>query len=154
MGFTAVPLPKIHRRFIALCFPSGHERYTTSELKLPTNHKRHRKRIVLGMLAQSAVVVLVMAFGWWGMTTLGSYSLQPMRYPTYVAGCPLADGLGKGSGGGGCSKEGVSHPISSRQPGVRVGGQAYGAERQRDDRLPPRTSENSPSRLLFVKRRC
>jgi hypothetical protein len=80
------------------------------------------------------------------MTTLGSYSLQAMRYPIYVAGCPLADTLEKGSGGGGCSKEGVSHPISSRQPGVRLGEQAYGAEGHRDDRLPPRTSENAPSR--------
>jgi hypothetical protein len=45
------------------------------------------------LLAESLVVVRLMAFGWWGMTTLGSDSLQPMRYPIYVAGCPLSDTL-------------------------------------------------------------
>src|SRR5215208_6667654 len=114
--------------------------------------KERRVNIVVKLLAESLVVVLLMAFGWWGMTTLGSDSLQPMRYPIYVPGCPLADTLEKSSGGGGCSKEGVAHPISSRQPGVRVGEHAglvehaHGAERHRGDRVPPRTSENSPSR--------
>jgi hypothetical protein len=110
--------------------------------------KERRVKIVVRLLAESLLVVLLMASGWWGMTTLGSDSLQQMRYPIYVAGCPLADTLEKGSGGGGCSKEGVSHPISSRQPGVRLVEHAHGAERHRDDRVPPRTSENSPSRQL------
>jgi len=80
------------------------------------------------------------------MTILGSDSLQAMRHPIYVAGCPGADTtLEKGSGGGGCSKEGASHPISSRQPGVRLVEHVPGAERHSDDRVPPRTSENSPS---------
>jgi hypothetical protein len=107
--------------------------------------KDRRVKIVVRLFAQGLVVVVLMASGWWGMTTLGSYSLQQMRYPLYVPGCPLSDRLEKGSASGGCSKEGVSHPISSRQPGVRLGEQAYGAEGHRDDRLPPRTSENAPS---------
>jgi hypothetical protein len=83
------------------------------------------------------------------MMTLGSDSVQAMRYPLYVAGCPLADTtLEKGSAVGGCSKEGVSHPITSRQPGVRLVEHAHGAERHSDDRVPPRTSENSPSETV------
>jgi len=80
--------------------------------------KEQRVNIVVRLLAESLVVVVLMAFGWWGVTTLGSDSLQAMREPIYVAGCPLADTtLEKGSVGGGCSKEGVSHPITTRQPG-------------------------------------
>ena len=126
----------------------------------PTNHNQHRNHIVLRLLVQSLVVVLVMALGWWGMVTLGSYTLlsQTQLEPIYVAGCPVADPLQKSStrrGGvgqsGGCSQEGSTHPISSRRPGVRVVEHAglvehaHGAERQMDDRVPPRTSENSPS---------
>ena len=98
--------------------------------------------------------MLTLAFGGWAMADLGRSTLIAQPEPIYVAGCPVPDRLDKSSAqggigkGGGCSKEGVSHPISSRQPGVRVGGQAYGAERHRGDRLPPRTSENSPSRTL------
>jgi hypothetical protein len=55
--------------------------------------KERRVNIVVKLLAESLVVVRLMAFGWWGMTTLGSDSLQPMRYPLYVAGCPQADTL-------------------------------------------------------------
>jgi hypothetical protein len=68
-----------------------------------------------------------------------------------LAGCPVPAPLEKSSTQGGlgkdtgCSHEGSTHPISSRQPGVGLGGQAHGAVRQRDDRVPPRTSENSPS---------
>jgi hypothetical protein len=120
-----------------------------ASLKEASYLKERRVNIVLRLLAGSLVVVVLMAFGWWGIMTLGSHSVQAMRYPLYVAGCPLADTtLEKGSGGGGCSKEGVSHPISSRQPGVRLGEQAYGAEGHRDDRLPPRTSENSSSEAV------
>ena len=84
--------------------------------------KERRVKIVLRLLAESLVVVLLIAFGWWGMTSLGSDSLQPMSNPLYVAGCPQADTLEKGSAGGGCSKEGVSHPISSRRPGAGLEG--------------------------------
>jgi hypothetical protein len=109
--------------------------------------KERRVKIVVRLLAQGlVVVVLLMALGWWALTTLGGDSLQAMRYPLYVAGCPLADTtLEKCSMGGSCSKEGVSHPISSRKPGVRVVEHGHGAERHSDDRVPPRTSENSPS---------
>jgi hypothetical protein len=69
--------------------------------------KERRANIVVRLLAESLVVVLLMALGWWGMTTLGSDSLQAMTYPIYVAGCPLSDTLEKGSAGGGCSKEGA-----------------------------------------------
>jgi hypothetical protein len=108
--------------------------------------ERRGVNIVVRLLAESLVVVLLMAFGWWGMMTLGSYSLQAMRYPVYVAGCPLADTtLEKGSAVGGCSKEGVSHPITSRQPGAGRSEHADGAERTRGARVSPRTSEKSPS---------
>ena len=60
--------------------------------------KERRVKIVLRLLADSLVVVVLMAFGWWGMTSLGSDSLQPMSEPIYVAGCPQADTLEKGSG--------------------------------------------------------
>jgi hypothetical protein len=110
---------------------------------------------VVRLLAEGGVV-LVMALGWWGMITLSSHSLASesdslaeMVDLIYVAGCPVADTLEKstaGVGAGkGCSKEGSSHPISSRQPGVGLGGPAHGAERQRDGRVPPRTSENDLS---------
>jgi hypothetical protein len=63
--------------------------------------KERRVNIVVRLLAESLVVVVLMAFGWWGVTTLGSDSLQAMREPIYVAGCPLADTtLEKGSVGG------------------------------------------------------
>jgi hypothetical protein len=108
--------------------------------------ERRGVNIVVRLLAESLVVVLLMAFGWWGMMTLGSYSVQAMRYPLYVAGCPLADTtLEKGSAGGGCSKEGASHPITSRQPGAGRSEHADGAERTRGARVSPRTSEKSPS---------
>ena len=63
--------------------------------------KERRVNIVVRLLAESLVVVLLMALGWWGMTTLGSDSLQPMRDPIYVPGCPKADRLEKGSAVGG-----------------------------------------------------
>jgi hypothetical protein len=108
--------------------------------------KERRVNIVVKLLAESLVVVLLMAFGWWGMMTLGSDSLQAMRYPIYVAGCPLADTtLEQRSAGGVCSKEGASHPITSRQPGGGLVEDAHAAERHRDYRVPPRTSENPPS---------
>jgi hypothetical protein len=154
-----VPPPKIHPRFIALCFP-----FDVSSTQLdnssfqPTHHKEHRKHIVVRLLAEGSVVVLVMALGWWGMCNLGSStlasqsdSLTAQRDPIYVAGCPVPAPLEKSSARGGvgegrgCSQEGSTHPITSRQPGAGLGGQAHGAERQRDDRVPPRTSENSPS---------
>ena len=89
--------------------------------------KERRVKIVMRLLAESLVVVLLMALGLWGMTTLGSDSLQAMRYPIYVAGCPLADTLQKGSGGVGCSKEGASHPITSRRPGAGLEGHGLDA---------------------------
>ena len=84
--------------------------------------KERRVEIVVRLLAESLVVVLLMALGWWAMTTLGSDSLQPISEPIYVAGCPLSDTLEKRSAGVGCSKEGASHPISSRRPGAGLEG--------------------------------
>jgi hypothetical protein len=108
--------------------------------------KERRANIVVRLLAESLVVVLLMALGWWGMTTLGSDSLQEMREPIYVAGCPLADTTPeKRSAGGGCSKEGASHPITSRQPGGGLVEHAHEAERHRGGKVPPRTSQNSTS---------
>jgi hypothetical protein len=122
-----------------------------------THHKEHRNHIALKLLAEGSVVVLVMALGWWGMATLGSYTLllQTQPEPIYVAGCPVSEPLQKsptrrgGVGQGrGCSKEGSTHPINSRQPGVRLVEHVPGAEMHRGDRVPPRTSENSTSTKL------
>jgi hypothetical protein len=114
-----------------------------ASLKEASYLKERRVNIVVRLLAESLVVVLLMAFGWWGMTTLGGDSLQEMREPIYVGGCPLADTtLEKSSAGWGCSKEGASHPISTRQPGGGPVEHAHGAGRHSDDRVPPRTSEN------------
>ena len=91
-----------------------------------------RKRIVLSLLAQGSVVLLLMAFGWWGIRTLGSDSLRGMRGPIYVAGCPLSNTLESGPrGGGGCSREGASHPrVTSRQPGAGLASEhAHGGEK-------------------------
>jgi hypothetical protein len=130
-------------------------RLDNASLQRASYLKERRVKIVVRLLAESLVVVVLMASGWWGMMALGIDSLQAMRYPLYVAGCPLADTtLEKGSAGGGCSKEGVSHPITSHQPGVRpvehagLVEHAHGAERHRDDRVHPRTSENSPSETV------
>ena len=87
-----------------------------ASLKASSLKERRGVNIVMRLLAESLVVVLLMALGWWGMTSLGSHSLQAMRDPLYVPGCPLADTLEKGSGGWGCSRKGASHPITSRQP--------------------------------------
>jgi transposase len=87
--------------------------HDSASLREASYLKERRVNIVVRLLAESLVVVVLMAFWWWGMTTLGSDSLQPMRDPLYVAGCPLADTtLEKGSAVGGCSKEGVSHTQS------------------------------------------
>ena len=124
-----------------------------------TNHNEHRNHIALKLLAEGSVVVLIIILGWWGMWNLGSHTLvsQTQLAPLYVDGspvseplqkCPRREGVGQGRG---CSHEGSTHPISSRQPGVRVGEHArlvehgQGAGRPRDDRVLPRTSENSPS---------
>jgi hypothetical protein len=62
---------------------------------------------------------------------LASESDPPLLY---VAGCPLADTSEKDSAGGGCSKEGASHPITTRQPGAGLGSEhAHGDERPRED---------------------
>jgi hypothetical protein len=129
----------------------GATQLENANLKEASYLKERRVNIVLRLLAGSLVVVVLMAFGWWGIMTLGSHSVQAMtmRYPLYVAGCPLADTtLEKGSVGGSCSKEGVSHPITSRQPGGGLVEHAHGGERHRDHRVPPRTSENSYSTHL------
>jgi hypothetical protein len=106
--------------------------------------KERRLHTVVRLLAGDGGVVLVMALGWWGMMALGSHSLASESDslaergdPIYVAGCPVADRLKKSTAGvdvgKGCSKEGSSHPITSRQPGVGLGGRGHGAESQRDD---------------------
>jgi hypothetical protein len=102
---------------------------------------------------------MVMALGGWGMWNVGSStiasqsdSLTAEREPIYVAGCPVSDPLlEKDSVRGGvgedrsCTEEGTSHPITSRQPGGGLVEHAHGAERHREAKVPPRTSENSPT---------
>ncbi len=106
-------------------------------------HEEPRIRVVLRLLAQGAVLVVALASGWWGITTLGGHTLASesdspagMASPIYVAGCPVTDTLdrspaqgGAGKKGGHCSEEGVSYPISSRQPGAGLGEHAHRAER-------------------------
>jgi hypothetical protein len=127
----------------------------TSEIHLEksslqaTHHNQQRNHCVVRLLAQGTVVALI-AIGGWGMWNVGSdtlssqsASLTAERYPIYVAGCPVHDPLEMSSarGGfgkcGGCNEEGSTHPFTSRQPGVRVGGRGHGVERQRNDRVPP-----------------
>ena len=101
----------------------------------PSEGQRPR-RIVLRLLAEGAVVVAMLASGWWGMSILGAHALasESDPPPLYVAGCPLADTSEKDSAGGGCSKEGASHPITTRQPGAGLGSEhAHGDERPRED---------------------
>jgi hypothetical protein len=122
-----------------------------------SHNKQQRPYIVARLLAQG-LVVLIVAFGWWGMVSLGSStlasqsnSLTAARSTIYVAGCPVPDPLGKSSARGGvgegigCSEEGSSHPITSRRPGGGLEGHAHGAEGQREDKVPPRTSSDKTS---------
>jgi hypothetical protein len=67
-------------------------------------HKEPRLHLVLRLVAQGFVLVVVLASGWWGMTTLGSHTLASesdspaaMAEPIYVGGCPVADTLEKSS---------------------------------------------------------
>jgi hypothetical protein len=117
---------------------------SSTRLDNATLQARHLKgwrlHIVGRLLAEGLVVVVVMAFGWWGMTTLGNYTLASEGDPLtamgdsiYVAGCPVAETLQKSSAGGGvgkgCSEGGSSDPITSRQPGVGLAKHGHGAER-------------------------
>ncbi len=155
---------RVIRRFIDNSSPCGalvgvsSTHLETSSLHASQN-KEQRNHVVLRLLAEGSVVVVVMALGWWGMTSLGSStlaaqsdSLTAERDTIYVGGCPVPAPLEKSSARGsvgegqGCSHEGSTHPITSRQPGVGLGGRGHGAERQPDDRAPPRFSEYSPSR--------
>ena len=107
-----------------------------------TSHNQHRNHIVFRLLAEGSVVAVLLALGCWGMANLGSStlaspsdSLTAEPFTIYVGGCPVPDPLEKGSvkggagKGGGCSKEGTSHPITSRQPGVGLAKHAHGTER-------------------------
>jgi hypothetical protein len=107
-----------------------------------SHHNQKRNNVVVRLLAEGSVVVLVMALGWWGMWSLGSYtlashsdSLTAERDPIYVAGCPVPDPLEKSSAqegvgeGRGCTEEGSSHPTTLRRPGGGLDGHAHGADR-------------------------
>ena len=91
------------------------------------------RRIVLRLVAEGAVVVALLASGWWGMSILGAHALaseSSAPASVYVAGCPVGDIPQKGSAGGGCSKEGVAHPITSRKPGAGLASEhAHGTEK-------------------------
>ena len=91
----------------------------------------HRPRIVLRLLAEGSVVVAMLGSLWWGMSILGAYARasESASPPVYVAGCSVGDMPQKGSAGGGCSKEGASHPITLRRPGAGLAEHAHGAEK-------------------------
>ena len=99
----------------------------------PREGQRPRRRIVVRLVAEGSVVVALLASGWWGMSILGAHALaseSSAPAPVYVAGCPVGDIPQKGSAGGGCSKEGVAHPITSRQPGAgQASEHAHGTEK-------------------------
>jgi hypothetical protein len=98
-----------------------------------SHNKQQQLSIVARLLAQGTVLMLVMALGWWGMWNVGSDALAS-ESNTFTAMGAREELGGRGVGKGkGCSHEGSSHPITSRQPGVGLGGQVHGAERQRDD---------------------
>ena len=123
-----------------------------------SHYNQRRLHLVLRLLVQGSIVMVVMALCWWGMWNLGSDSLSSQSdsltahpNPIYVAGCAVPDplemsstrgGVGKGRG---CTEEGSSHPITSRRSGGGLGGHLHAAERQREDKLPRRTSETLPS---------
>ena len=109
-----------------------HERPQGASLRAHP-HQGQRPRFAVRLLAEGSVVVALLASGWWGMSILGAHaaaSQSSAPAPVYVAGCPVGDTPQKGSEREGCSKVGVSHPISSRQPGAGLGGEhAHGAEK-------------------------
>ena len=111
-----------------------HERsHDDAPFRASPREGQRSRRIVLRLLAESSVVVAMLASGWWGMSILGSHALaseSSAPAPVYVAGCPVDDTPQKGSAGGGCAKEGASHPITSRQPGAGIASEhAHGAEK-------------------------
>ena len=126
-----------------------------------SHHQGRPKRIVLSLSAQGSILVLFLAFGWWGIMTLGSHSLtsqtdslRAMGESVYVAGCPVAastpetssagGGVGKKKDGG-WSEEDLYHSVTSRRPGAGPSGHAYGAEARGGALSSERTSENNPS---------
>jgi hypothetical protein len=111
-----------------------HESPHDDAVSLASPHQGQRpRRIVLRLLAEGAVVMALLASGWWGMSVLGAHARatesSSAPVPIYVAGCPVGDTPQKGSAGEGCSKEGASHPITTRQPGDGLGEHAHGAEK-------------------------
>ena len=104
-----------------------------ASLRAHPHQGQRPRRIVVRLLAEGSVVVALLASGWWGMSILGAHaaaSESSAPAPVYVAGCPVGDTLQKGSAREGCSTEGASHPISTRQPGAWLGGEhAHGAEK-------------------------
>jgi hypothetical protein len=114
-----------------------HERpHDDAHFRVSPREGQRPRRIVLRLLAEGSVVVAMLASGWWGMSLVGAHALasESDPAPIYVAGCPVGDTSEKDSAGGGCSKEGASHPISSRQPeGGLASEHAHGDERPRED---------------------
>ena len=109
-----------------------HERpHARASLRARPHQGQRPRRIVVRLAAEGAVVVAMLASGWWGMSLVSAHALasESAPAPVYVAGCPVGDTPQKGSAGEGCSKEGASHPISSRQPGDGLGEHAHGAEK-------------------------
>jgi len=69
-----------------------------------TNHKEHRKHVVVRLLAEGSVVVALIAIGWLGMWNVGSDtlssqsdSLTAARETIYIGVCPVPAPLQKSS---------------------------------------------------------
>jgi hypothetical protein len=109
------------------------ERPHDATLRASPHQGQPPRRIVLRLSAEGVVVVALLASLWWGISILGAHAFaseSSAPAPVYVVGCPLDDTPQKGSAGGGCSKEGASHPMSSRQPGGGLASEhAHGAEK-------------------------
>src|SRR5215203_3823076 len=90
-----------------------------------SRNKQQRLPIVFRLLAQGSVLMVVMAYGWWGLWNVGSDSLASdsntltaMGDPMYVAGCPVPDRLEEGLTGAGTVPRKV--PIIKSAPASRV----------------------------------
>jgi hypothetical protein len=86
--------PVFHRRIIGSCCHCVVDHVRSDEANFLAHlRERRRARIVGSLLAQGAVLVAVLASGWWGVSALGAHAVasEASRRPVYVAGCPVGE---------------------------------------------------------------
>jgi hypothetical protein len=149
----------IHRQLITMCSHFGRELYSTRQLMPPSAAPQSPATPCRPQVGSAGLgcgdgngIRRVGDVECWQLYALLTERLPHSNGRHYLrCWCPVPDLLEKSSArggvgeGSGCAEEGSTHPITSRQQGVGLSGRGHGAERQRDDRVPPRTSENSPS---------